>query len=240
MTNRNLGNTIRSDRSAEGHAVSGRPLRTASVHPFPAMQPKDVAQSYDSIADRWTRESFPRSNGMAQHERAIAFTELRGKALDIGCGSSGRILDLLLEKGFAPEGLDLSTRMLELARQRHPRLTFHHADICEWELPHRYDFISAWDSIWHVPLDRQEGVLEKILSNLNPEGVFVFTTGGVDEPSETRDAAMGPPMYHAAPGLGRILQCLAEANCACRHLEYDQYPELHVYLIAQKLPDPPD
>jgi hypothetical protein len=27
---------------------------------------------------------------------------------------------------------------------------------------------------------------------------------------------------------------LSEAGCICRHLEYDQYPESHLYLIAQK------
>ncbi len=32
---------------------------------------------------------------------------------------------------------------------------------------------------------------------------------------------------------------LAEAGCICRHLEYDQYPELHLYIIAQKAAEVP-
>ena len=72
------------------------------------MNPKDVAKSYDSIAERWNSEDFPRQNGVEQHKRAIAFVKRRGRALDIGCGSSGRIVDLLLEHGFQVEGLDLS------------------------------------------------------------------------------------------------------------------------------------
>ena len=170
------------------------------------MHPKDVAKNYDSIAERWD-----------------------------SCGASGRILDLLLEHGFEAEGLDLSERMIELARRRHPQVMFYHADICEWEFPARYDFISAWDSIWHIPLDEHERVLSKILSGLSPGGVCIFTTGGVDAASEKRDAAMGVPMYHSAPGIPKILEILADSGCACRHLEYDQYPELHVYIIAQRM-----
>ena len=125
--------------------------------------------------------------------------------------------------------------MIELARRRHPRVTLYHADICEWEFPGQYVFISAWDSIWHIPLNEHERVLGKICAGLCPGGVFIFTTGGVDTPSETRDAAMGVPMYHSAPGISRTLELLFKSGCACRHLEHDQHPSPHVYIIAQKL-----
>ncbi|NNF68044.1 MAG: class I SAM-dependent methyltransferase [Gammaproteobacteria bacterium] len=198
------------------------------------MKPKDVGKSYDLIADRWASGDFSMENGIAQHRRAIAFASGRGKALDIGCGSSGRLLELMIESGFDPEGLDISQRMLELAKQRHPAVTFHQADICEWQFPKQYDFISAWDSIWHIPLQLQERVMSKVLAGLSPGGVIIFTTGGVDEPSETNDSAMGPPMYHSAPGIPKIMEILAEAGCVCRHLEYDQHPDLHVFVIAQR------
>ena len=140
------------------------------------MEPRDVGRNYDQIAYFWQSKQFPRDNGIAQHVKAIAFTERRGPALDIGCGSSGRLIDLLLQRGFAAEGLDISARMLELAQRRHPQISFHHADICEWQAPYSYDFISAWDSIWHVPLRSQEGVL---LKNLNhPRFCFNPCFGG--------------------------------------------------------------
>ena len=198
------------------------------------MNPKDVGESYDQIAHHWDSDQFPRSNGIAQHERAIAFTDQRGRALDIGCGSSGRIIDLLLEHGFTPEGLDVSEKMLALARRRHPDLHFHHADICEWALPHDYDFISGWDSIWHVPLHDQERTLLTILSGLSPGGVAIFTLGGIDEPSDTVNTHMGPQMYHSTIGISRTLALIAEAGSVCRHLEYDQFPQPHVYIICQR------
>jgi trans-aconitate methyltransferase len=198
------------------------------------MTPRDIAHSYDQLADQWNSDTFPRDNGIPQHERAIAFLKEKHHALDIGCGSSGRIIDLLLAHSFDVEGLDLSERMITLARQRHPDTTFHHADIREWEFPRQYDLISAWDSIWHLPLADQEPVLKEILHGLTPGGVCIFTTGGLDEPSEKVDAAMGPQMYYSVLGISNTLRVLSEAGCVCRHLEYDQYPELHVFVIAQK------
>lgn len=198
------------------------------------MNPNEIARSYDQLADQWHSDSFPRSNGIEQHERAIAFLKEKRHALDIGCGSNGRIIDLLTSHGFDAEGMDISIRMIELAKQRHPNVTFHHADICEWDLPRKYDLISAWDSIWHLPLASQEPVMKKILQGLAPGGVCIFTTGGLDAPSEKVDASMGPKVYYSVLGIPKTLALISEAECICRHLEYDQYPELHLYIIAQR------
>jgi 2-polyprenyl-3-methyl-5-hydroxy-6-metoxy-1,4-benzoquinol methylase len=199
------------------------------------MGPKDVAKSYDLIAHRWRSDCFSRDNGIAQHEKAVAFTSLRGAALDVGCGGSGRIIEMLLRHEFSAEGLDISVKMLELARARHPKVLFHQADICQWQFPRSYDFISAWDSIWHVPLRAQEQVLLKILTALNRGGVAIFTIGGTEEPNETTNSYMGPPMYHSTLGIPRTLKIVAQAGCVCRHLEYDQRPESHVYIICQRV-----
>lgn len=198
------------------------------------MLPHEIAASYDQIAERWIQDDFPQENGIAQHKRAIAFLREKRRALDIGCGSSGRLIELMLGNGFDVEGVDVSSRMLELAKQRHPHVIFHHADICSWQFPKKYDLISAWDSIWHLPKQEQEPVLKKILENLTPGGVLIFTSGGLDEPAEKVDAAMGPQMYYSVLGIPNTLKLISEAGCICRHLEYDQYPEMHVYFIVQR------
>jgi hypothetical protein len=195
------------------------------------MTPEQVAASYDQIARLWLDVS---TYGFAQIERAVGVVRHKGVALDVGCGT-GRCLGLLARHGFRTDGLDVSPALLALARDRHPDARLFHADIGRWELPRSYDLIVAWDSVWHVPLARQEPVLAKLCRGLSAGGVFVFTTGGTDAPSETQDSCMGPPMYHATLGIPKTLEVLAGSGCACRHLEYDQSPESHVYLIAQRL-----
>jgi trans-aconitate methyltransferase len=194
----------------------------------------DVGKAYDEIADVWNNDAFDRLNGVKQHEHALEFCGARRHALDVGCGSSGRIVELLLRAGFDVEGVDLSRRMIELAARRHPQVTFHHADICDWPFPRHYDLISAWDSVWHVPLAEHEKVLRRMLGHLTPGGVCIFTMGGLDQAAEKSDSVMGPEMPYSTLGIPRTLELVTRADCVCRHLEYDQHPEQHVYLIVQR------
>jgi 2-polyprenyl-3-methyl-5-hydroxy-6-metoxy-1,4-benzoquinol methylase len=197
------------------------------------MQPAEIARSYDSIAHRWL-EPHLTTNGIRQHEHALEFRRSGGLALDVGCGCNGRFIHLLENHGYEVEGLDVSARMIALAKTRNPNARFYHADVCAWMPARRYDFITAWDSIWHVPLDRSEAVLRMLCGALTSGGVFIWTTGGLDGPEEKRDASMGPPVYYGVLGIPKTLQTIADAGCFCRHLEYDQFPEKHVFLIAQK------
>lgn len=198
------------------------------------MEPISNAEVYDRLAEHWASENFNQLNGVAQHERALGFAPDTGAALDIGCGANGRLIDLMRKRGYEPEGLDHSAKMLEFARRRHPEVTFHHAAIQDWDFPREYAFISAWDSLWHVPLAEQLGVLTKICHGLAPGGVLIFTSGGLDAPGEVTNPCHGQPLYHATPGIPALLGAIEAAGCVCRHLEYDQLPEKHLYLIVQR------
>lgn len=199
------------------------------------MDPQQTAEIYDRLAHVWHDDAFNHLNGIGQHQRALRFVAGRRHAIDIGCGSSGRIIGLLLAEGFAVEGLDISPGMLRLAEKRHPAVPYHLADIRTWQAPRKYDFISAWDSIWHAPLADHGAILEKLCGALAEGGVLIFTTGGVDGPEEVTNDHMGEPLYHAAPGIPMLLETISRHGCICRHLEYDQWPEKHVYLIVQKI-----
>lgn len=199
------------------------------------MEPKKIAEAYNTISHLWERDGFDSSNGIEQHTRAIAFAKKRGYALDVGCGCSDRIIDLLSRNGFRPEGLDLSSEMLNIIRHKQPSVTFHQLDIVECELTEHYDFISAWDSLWHVPLARQEQVLEKLINALNVGGVCIFSCGALDEPGEHTNTDMGPEVYYATLGIQGYLHAIERSGSVCRHFELDQYPELHAYFVVQKL-----
>jgi predicted TPR repeat methyltransferase len=197
------------------------------------MQPAEIAGSYDTIAHQWL-EPHLAENGIQQHEQALQFRPSGGRALDVGCGCSGRFIRLLQGHGYEVEGLDVSSQMIALAKACQPNVTFYHADVCEWTPAQQYDFITAWDSIWHVPLECSESVLRKLCGALSPGGVFIWTTGGLDMPEEKLDSSMGPSVYYSALGVPKTLQTISEAGCICRHLQYDQLPEKHVVFIAQK------
>lgn len=198
------------------------------------MKPEETGKAYDSITDRWAEDRFNMNNGIRQHQLALKFAKGKGAALDVGCGRTGRFISLLLAQGYSPQGIDISENMLQLAKEKHPDIPFYHADICSWVLPEQYHFITAWDSLWHLPLTQQAPVLHKLMSNLVPGGIFIFSFGGTDEPGEHENNAMGPTVSYSSLGTTGFLDVVKAAGCVCKHLEFDQYPELHTYLIAQK------
>jgi SAM-dependent methyltransferase len=198
------------------------------------MKPTDIGKAYDQITHLWLSEQFNLNNGMDAHNRALSFVDSRGLALDVGCGCTGRFIDFLSAEGFAVEGMDISESMIALAKEKHPNNVFYHADICEYVFDKKYDFITAWDSIWHIPLAEQRSVITKIIDGLNEGGVFIFSFGGTPEPGDHEDDFMGPKVYYSSLGTDGFLRLFMELGCVIRHLEFDQYPELHTYLIVQK------
>lgn len=196
------------------------------------MDPSDTASRYDDIAQWWQENTRP-TYGMSALERALCFSKNTGVALDVGCGSHGRFIRRLREYGFRVEGMDVSKEMIKLAENRDSQATYYVADISLWELPSKYDFISAWDSTFHLPLDRQEPVTRKLCAGLVSGGVFIFTCGGGDL-GEISGEFRGHDFDYSTLGVEEFVRIISDCGCFCRHVEYDQYPETHVVVIVQK------
>jgi len=195
-----------------------------------------IASAYDAIAERWLDGRFSRDNGVRQHEGALAFLgpAADGWALDVGCGCSTRLHALLRARGLRIEGVDISARMIALAAKADPDVVLHHADICSWQAARRYRFISAWDSIWHVGLHQQRPLMLKLMAALEPGGVFIFSAGGLDAADAHVDAAMGPQVCYSTLGIPGLLDVVKEGGCVCRHLEFDQLPHKHLFMVVQR------
>ncbi len=196
------------------------------------MHPSETAGRYDQIA-RWWQQNVPQQYGMAALQRALGFAPKSGTSLDVGCGSEGRFMKALRLHGFEPEGLDVSPAMIELARARDPGAVFHTADISTWEPGREYDFITAWDSTFHLPLELQEPVLRKLCGALAASGVILFTCGGGDA-GEISGSFQGQEFEYSTLGVEAFVQILHQCGCLCRHVEYDQFPEGHVIIIGEK------
>ena len=204
------------------------------------MHPPSTAQAYDMLAERWQDDAFDAQNGIDQHRRALAFLDRQpgAWALNVGCGCNTRLNPLLRAHGLQLEGVDVSAQMIALGRAADPAVLLHHADVCDWPIPRTYRFITAWDSIWHVLLREQEACMRKLMGALEDGGMLVFSAGGLDGPHEHVDASMGQPVSYATLGIPRLLALITEAGCVCRHLEFDQHPEKHVYLVVQRVAAP--
>ena len=196
------------------------------------MKPTETGNLYNRISSWWDDRQGQSMAGLHFVRKALTLSANRGNALDVGCGSGGRVVSALLDAGFRATGIDVSEAMLEFARKRHPDSRFIHADICEWEPRERYDLIIAWDSIFHVPYCEQRRVVVKLCDALANGGVILFTAGGVD--GEITGQMCGQDFYYSSLSEEEYLRAMTENGCKCILMERDQHPEDHVVFIGVK------
>lgn len=196
------------------------------------MEPALTGEKYDKIAQWWNDRHKNSGYGVKQLEKAVSFASSGGAALDVGCGAGGRFVRILQSNGFKIIGLDVSKEMIRLASSNHPDETFIHSDIATWETTERFNFIIAWDSIFHLPLELQRPVLSKLCKLLAEDGVLIYTFG--DGSGGGTSEWRGQTLYHSTLGISENLQVLQENSLSLLHLELDQFPEKHVYVVAIK------
>jgi SAM-dependent methyltransferase len=196
------------------------------------MKPTDTGRLYDRIASWWEAQEGPSTAGIDFVRAAIELSAHQGSALDVGCGSGGRIIAALSDAGFQVTGIDVSGAMVECARKRHPAARFIQGDICEWQPLEQYDAVIAWDSIFHVPYPAQRRVVVKLCDALAGGGVILFTAGGVD--GEITGRMRGQDFYYSSLAEEQYLRIMKERGCKCVLMQRDQYPEEHVVFIGVK------
>ncbi len=127
---------------------------------------------YDAIAEgraRW----IEKNHYYAEEVQRLVGTLIpgRGRVLEVGCGLGDLLAALSLEKGV---GVDISPRMIELARRRHPSLDLRVADVERDPLPEGpFDVVVFSDAVGH--LDDIERAFERVRPLLAPGGRVIVT-----------------------------------------------------------------
>ena len=97
--------------------------------------------------------------------------------LDLGCGT-GHHAQLLAERGYRVYGVDLSSEMLNVAREKHshPKVELYQQDVVSIRLGKKVDVVT---SLFHVMSyqatnEALAAVFETATEHLNPSGIFIF------------------------------------------------------------------
>jgi SAM-dependent methyltransferase len=106
---------------------------------------------------------------ISQHARRPATT-----LLDIGCGGGKNVVNL--SRKFNVTGLDLSTAMLEQAKELNPQCTFIQGDMRTFSLHQTFDAVLMDDAIAHMNCWANfVAAFRTAYDHLNPGGVLIAT-----------------------------------------------------------------
>ena len=192
-----------------------------------------IGEKYDAIASWWNARHLDSDYGVAQVEKALGFTKHAQSALDVGCGSGGRFIRRLEARGFEVTGVDASAEMIGLAKHNHPKCDFIKSEIQHWETDKTFDFILAWDCLFHLPLEAQKPVLSKLCRLLRKGGVLIHSFGDAIG-DDTVDQWRGQEFRYSSIGISQNIEVMRDNGLSLLHLEFDQFPESHVYSISTK------
>lgn len=101
------------------------------------------------------------------------------KVLDLGCGTGGHAV-VLASRGYDVTGVDRSTQMLKIAREKTQRLglqvAFDEGDIRSWRRAEVWDTAVAMFAVMSYQVDHEEitSAIETARQHLLPRGLFIF------------------------------------------------------------------
>ncbi|GIM97240.1 class I SAM-dependent methyltransferase [Paractinoplanes toevensis] len=145
--------------------------------------------AYDVVAADYhvvLRDELARSTW----ERAVlgGFAEVvDGPVVEVGCGP-GRITGHLAKLGLDIRGIDLSPRMIDVAREVHPDIPFSVGSLLELDLPDdSLGGLVAWYSLVHTPPRLWPAALAEFFRVLRPGGrVLLGFKAGSEKRALTR------------------------------------------------------
>ncbi|MCR5705085.1 MAG: methyltransferase domain-containing protein [Eubacterium sp.] len=118
-------------------------------------------------------ESTVNADMTEQYKMFEKYLPQGARILDLGCGS-GRDSKYFLDKGYAVTAIDGSAELCRLARE-YSGLEVRQIFFEDLDFENEFDGIWACASLLHVPQERLEVVLKKVIDALVPEGILYIS-----------------------------------------------------------------
>ncbi|MEU4746920.1 class I SAM-dependent methyltransferase, partial [Actinosynnema sp. NPDC023658] len=179
----------------------------------------DTRTSYDTVAESYTDFTREALAGRAVLRGVLALFATAARAVDgpvadVGCGP-GLITAHLRELGLDAFGIDLSPRMVEIARRDHPGTRFEVGSMTDLDLADgSVGGVLAFYSVIHVPDEEVPAVFAHFHRALRPGGVAMVGFHVGDRRSHKTEGYGGHPMslhVHRRP-VERVAAWLRDAG----------------------------
>lgn len=172
-------------------------------------------ESYDTVAEDYAVlvEQLFRQDPVGRAMLAAFAEQVRGPVADVGCGP-GHVTAHLAALGLDVAGVDLSPKMIDVARRQYPDLRFSVGSMTALDLPDgQLGGLVAWWSIFHLPPEVLPAVFAEFRRVLVPGGHLLIGFHVGDE-RLSPERAYGHPVSYDAYLLrpDRVVDLLGEAG----------------------------
>lgn len=168
--------------------------------------------TYDNLAANYATHYVNREPYKGLYNYFIA--HLKGKKiLDVGCGA-GHDAAFFTSHGLEVVGIDLSTKLLALAKKSAPKATFLKMDMRYLEFPPRtFDGLWVMTSFQHLPKVDASKTLSSFRRVLKETGhLYLSVTEGTGEGLVGKERYLGMRKYFSNYAEPEIRKLLAEAG----------------------------
>ncbi len=135
--------------------------------------PQKIKEMFNSIAKDYDFNNNIISFGLHKtiKKLAINYFNINGKCLDL-CTGTGDIAGFLKNNGAEVIGLDFSTKMLEIARKKHPKIQFVEGDCTNLPFENNsFDVVTISFGLRNI--ENYDKALDEINRVLKPNGKFL-------------------------------------------------------------------
>lgn len=193
--------------------------------------------AYDRIAEAWSAE---RRDGASRRfrerwlvDRLVDPLPSGAHVLDVGCGCGEPIGGDLARRGFQVTGVDLSPRMIGLARRFLPEATLLVGDMRRVEPGGSFDALVACDSVFHVPRAEHADVFDRFRSWLRPGGRLLVSLGGSE--GEFTASMHGETFFYSGHEPPMAIRLLESCGFEVEHWEVDDPSSRgHIAILAER------
>ena len=137
------------------------------------MNKQDIIEFFDRLAPHWDADMI-KSDRIIETILDGAEVTAGKTVLDVACGT-GVMIPYYLSRGALVTGIDIAPRMVELAREKFPKVPILCGDVETAEFPEKFDCIVIYNAFPHFP--RPERLIRLLASQLKPGGTLTVAHG---------------------------------------------------------------
>ncbi len=141
----------------------------------------DLRETYNLIAEEWHRDHSIDDWWKEGTDTFIKMLPRGAHVLDVGCGG-GVKAKYLLNHGLAVTGIDISDKLLEIARREAPKGEFKELSMYNLDLmTEAFDGAFAQASLLHIAKKDADDIVKKMATRLVPGGLLYIAVKEIRE-----------------------------------------------------------